>query len=124
MARSSAENPIFAGNIRAVYDASSVSDTDWHDLKSEDFVDTTTGSACPAGLLFQVLIIASDCEENSFLKYRARTGAGDSTANELPFGQFFTDDIGTLETKVLTIAYKKNAAADKTQFIAGFIRNV
>ena len=124
MARSSAQNPIFAGTVRAVYDASGVSDTDWHDLKSEDFIDTTTGSACPAGLLFQVIMIASNCEENSFLKYRARTGAGDSTANELPFGQVFTDDIGTLETKVLTIAYKKNAAADKTQFIAGFIRNV
>ena len=43
--RKGVNDPIISGSIRAVIDLSSVADTDWHDLTSADFIDSTTGSA-------------------------------------------------------------------------------
>ena len=116
-----ATKPILAGNIRAVYDASSaIVDTDWHDLTSANFQDTTTGAACTADLQFLWLGISNEGDESAYLKYRARTLASDPTTNEIAVGQFYSDDLGTLITKVRTIAIKKADAADKIVLVAGF----
>ena len=40
----SVQNPISAGQIIGAYNASSVSDTDWHSLSSDDFYDPSTGT--------------------------------------------------------------------------------
>lgn len=113
-------DPISSGSIRGVYNASSVANTDWNDLVSSDFVDTTTGSACAASLKFAFLAVVNKGSDLAYIKYRARTGAGDAVTNELPVDYSFSDDIATLNTEVSTIAFKKGASGDTVYFIAGF----
>ena len=118
--RKGVNDPIISGSIRAALDLSSVADTDWHDLTSADFIDSTTGSACAAGLKFEYIGITNEGSDAMFIKYRARTLASDPTTNEIAVGQIHSDDIVTLRTQVTTIAYKKNDAADTVRVLAGF----
>ena len=113
------QDPIISGSIRAVLDLSSVSDTDWHDLSSSDFIDSTTGSACASGLAFEWIGVTNEGSDVMFIKYRARTLASDPTTNEIAVGQIFSDDLGTLRTSISTIAYKKNSASDVVRIIVG-----
>ncbi len=53
MARLKVTEPIISGSIRGSIDLSTVSNTDWNDLTSADFIDVTTGSACASGLAFE-----------------------------------------------------------------------
>ena len=114
------QDPIMAGSKRAVYNASSVNDTDWHDLTSSDFIDSVTGSALAAGLSFAFLAVVNKGSDLAYIKYRARTGAGDAVTNEIPIDYFYSDDVGTINTTVSTIAYKKYAGSDTFYLIAGF----
>ena len=113
-------DPIIAGSIRGVYNASSVNNTDWNDLSSDDFVDSVTGSAVASGLSFAFLAVVNKGSNLAYIKYRARTGAGDAVTNELPIDYYYSDDIGTINTTVSTIAYKKAAGSDTFYFFAGF----
>ena len=113
-------DPIISGSVHGVYDATSVSNTDWNNLTSSDFIDSTTGTNCESGLQFSFLAIINKGSDVAYLKYRGRTTAGDSTANEIKIESSFSDDIGTLNSTVDTIAYKKYAASDVFYFIAGF----
>ena len=62
-------NPIISGNIRGVYDASTaINDTNWNDLSSANFQDSTTGSACAAGLKFVWLGVSNEGSDSAFLK--------------------------------------------------------
>lgn len=117
--RNKVQNPIISGSIRAVLDLSSVADTDWHDLSSSDFIDSTTGSACASGLSFEWIGVENQGSDVMFIKYRARTLASDPTTNEIAVGQIFSDDLGTLRTSISTIAYKKNSASDVVRIIVG-----
>jgi hypothetical protein len=117
--RNKVQNPIISGSIRAVLDLSSVADTDWHDLSSSDFIDSTTGSACASGLSFEWIGVENQGSAEMFIKYRARTLASDPTTNEIAVGQIFSDDLGTLRTSISTIAYKKNSASDVVRIIVG-----
>jgi len=117
--RSKVQNPIISGSIRAVLDLSSVADTDWHDLSSSDFIDSTTGSACASGLSFEWIGVENQGSAEMFIKYRPRTLASDPTTNEIAVGQIFSDDLGTLRTSISTIAYKKNSASDVVRIIVG-----
>ncbi len=114
------QDPIIAGSLRAVYNASSVNDTDWHDLSSSDFINTVTGSALDAGLSFAFLAVVNKGSSLAYIKYRARGGAGDAVTNEIPIDYYYSDDVGTINTNVSTIAYKKNAGSDTFYLIAGF----
>ena len=113
-------NPILAGNIRGSFNASSIANTDWNDLSSSDFLDPTTGSAVAAGLQFAKIIFVNKGTGLAYVKYRARILAGDPTTNEIPIDYSLEDDVGTLQTPVSTIAYKKNAAGDTFYVLAGF----
>ena len=117
-------NPISAGQYRAVYNATAVADTDWHDLTSADFLDTVDGAACAAGLKFASISMVNQGAGTAYLKYRARTLASDPTTNEIAVvnGSVWRDDVVTLESPVSTIAYKKDAAISTILFIAGFNR--
>jgi hypothetical protein len=117
--RNKVQNPIISCSIRAVLDLSSVADTDWHDLSSSDFIDSTTGSACASGLSFEWLGVENQGSAEMFIKYRPRTLASDPTTNEIAVGQIFSDDLGTLRTSISTIAYKKNSASDVVRIIVG-----
>ena len=117
--RNDVQNPIISGSIRAVLDLSSVADTDWHDLTSSDFIDSTTGSACASGLKFEWIGITNEGSDSMHIKYRARSSASDPTTNEIAVGQVFSDDLVTLRTSITTIAYKKAAAADTVRVLVG-----
>lgn len=113
-------DPIKAGSIRAVYNATSISNTDWNDLSSSDFKDSITGAACSSGLKFSFLAVINKGSSLAYIKYRARTIAGDPVTNEIPIDYYFSDDIGTLATSVETISFKKAATSDTFYLIAGF----
>ena len=115
-------DPISAGSIRGVYNASSVANTDWNDLSSDDFKDSITGSSCAAGLKFAFLLVVNKGSGLAYAKYRARTGAGDAVTNEIPVDYSYSDDLATLQTEVETIAFKKGASGDSVYFIAGFTK--
>jgi hypothetical protein len=117
-------NPIKAGSIRAFANLSAL-DTDWHDLSSDDFYDTTTGSACASGLKFAwVGVVNLSLENVAYIKYRPRTLATDTTDNEMPVLPYAThaDDVGTLSALVTTISVAKGGAGDTVYVIAGFER--
>jgi len=75
------QNPISAGQYLACYNATSVANTDWNNLTSTDFYDTSTGNQLAAGLKFAfVAVYSSNTSSISYIKLRAAAGAGDSQA--------------------------------------------
>jgi len=127
MNKLSQQPPITTGNFIASYNASSVNDTDFHDLSSTDFYDTSTGSQLSSGLKFSnVVVYSNNTSSLSYVKFRARTGAGDGVSNTdgvLPVSQSLTYDLHTLEAaNPTTIAYKKAAGSDTFFIIASFVR--
>jgi len=114
------QDPIKAGAIRAVVNLSSVNDTDWHNLTSADFYDSTTGALCASNLRFEWIGVQNEGTSVMFIKLRARVAADDSTTNELRVGQVYTDDLATLRDTIKTIAYKKASGTDTVTIIAGF----
>ena len=75
-------NPASAGQIVASYNASSVNDTDWHTLSSNEFYDTITGTQLVDGLQFAfVNVTSSSTSALTHLKLRAAGGAGDGKTN-------------------------------------------
>lgn len=114
-----AQYPAKAGSIRAVIDLSSISNTDWNNLTSADFVDSTTGASCRSGLKFEWLGIYNAGSDSMYIKYRA-SSASDSTTNELLVVTWWDDDLGTLRTPISTVAYKKASASDVVIVFAGF----
>ena len=120
--------PITTGNFLASYNASSVNDTDWHDLASSDFYDVSTGTQLSSGLKFSNLVIySSNSSVLSYVKFRARVGAGDGVANTdgvIPVASSFTYDLHTLEAdNPTTVAYKKAAGSDSFFVLASFVRS-
>jgi hypothetical protein len=120
-------NPASAGQVFATYDATSQNDTDWHSLSSDDFYDTTTGTQLDAGLKFAFVGVASDnTTAKTFIKLRAASGAGDSTANSggvIPvLSTFNVDSQALANSNVTSIAYKKAAGSDIVVLYCGFNR--
>ena len=126
MSKLGVQNPITAGQIVGAYNASSVSDTDWHTLTSNEFYDTVTGNQITDGLKFAfVALISSSTSTLSFLKLRAAAGAGDGKTNTdgvIPvFGRFEIDSQALQSGDLVTsIAYAKGASGDSVVIVAGF----
>lgn len=119
--------PITTGNFIASYDATSVSDTNWHDLSSTDFYDAVTGTQLPSGLRFSNVVVISNSTSNlAYLKFRALDTPTDGTSNTdgvIPFASSFSFDIQTLEAEnPQTIAFKKAQASNTFFLIASFVR--
>jgi hypothetical protein len=114
--------PIRAGSVRGVIDLTSTANADWNDLTSADFKDSVSGSAIDAGWRFCNISIVNQGSASAFLKYRARTIAGDPTTDELRCysGSMYSDDLDTLKTVIRTISVKKADAADAVVIVAGF----
>ncbi len=115
--------PIKAGSIRGCIHLTSVADTAWHTLTSADFKDSVSGASVTTGLKFAWLgVINLSDTSTSFVKYRAASGAGDTTANEIPVLPYsaHTDDLATLSLNVTSVAYKKGEAGAEFYIIAGF----
>jgi hypothetical protein len=119
-------NPVSAGQVIGSFNASSVSDTDWHTLTSNDFYDATSGTQFTDGLQFAfVALVSSSTSTLSYLKLRAAAGAGDGKTNSdgvIPVFGRIEVDVQALQagTSVTSIAYAKGAAGDSVVIIAGF----
>ena len=123
MSKLGVQNPITAGQIIGTYDASSVNDTDWHNLTSDEFYNVQTGAQITDGLKFAYVAIITNATDLSYLKLRAAAGAGDSksnTAGVIPVFGGFDIDAQALNTQVTAIAYAKAVGTDKTVIYAGF----
>jgi hypothetical protein len=123
----SVQNPISAGQIIGAYNASGVSDTDWHSLTSSDFYDPTTGTQIDASLKFAYLgAVSSNTSSVSYVKLRAAAGAGDGVTNTdgvIPLLSSYSVDSQALATSNITsIAYKKADSADSFVIYCGFNR--
>ena len=82
MSRLNVSNPASAGQLVGAYNASSVLDTNWHTLTSNEFYDTTTGTQITDGLQFAfVALVSSSTSSVSFLKLRQADAAGDGKTN-------------------------------------------
>ncbi len=118
--------PIHAGGFAAAYDASSVNDTDWHNLTSDNFYDTRTGDQLPSGLQFAfVEVVSGSTDTKSFLKLRAASSGSDGVANSdgvIPVFATYSVDIQALisGSGVTTVAYKKAAGGDNFVLYVGF----
>ena len=118
--------PIHAGSSAAAYNASSVNDTNWHNLTSTDFYDTISGTQLSADLKFAFIeIVSGSTDTVSFCKLRAASGASDGTANNdavIPVLGAYSVDVQALASgqSVTSIAYKKAAGSDSFVIYAGF----
>lgn len=127
MSKLGVQNPISAGQYLAAYNATSVANTDWNNLSSSDFYDTSTGLQLDSNLEFAfVAVYSSNASSVSYIKLRAAAGAGDSVANNggvIPVAKSFDVDVQALATSNTTsIAYKKASASDKFFLYCGFNR--
>ena len=118
---------IQTGEHIACKSTSSNSSTDWTDLNSSDFIDSTSGTSLSADLAFVDIAVYNPGSSNAYLKLRARDGAGDSTTNEifvLAGGAIDIQCGGLKGGAVTTIAYKKGASGDDLKLICAFNRKV
>lgn len=118
--------PIHAGGYASAYDASSVNDTDWHNLTSDNFYDTRTGTQLPASLKFAYIqVLSGSTDTKSYLKLRAADSGSDGVANSdgvIPIFSAYSVDSQALilGDGVTTVAYKKAAGGDNFVIYAGF----
>ncbi len=118
--------PIHAGGYAASYNASSVNDTDWHSLSSDDFYNILDGTQVPAGRKFAFFeVVSGSTDTVSFIKGRAAAGAGDGTSNTdgviAVLGSYSVDVQALIGgASVTSIAYKKAAGSDSFVIYAGF----
>jgi hypothetical protein len=126
MSKLGVQNPITAGQVIGAYNASSVADTDWHSLTSNEFYDPITGDQLTDGLKFAFMgAVSSSTSAVSFLKLREAAGAGDGTGNTdgvIPMLGRYDVDVQALSggAAVTSIAYKKAAAGDQFIIYCGF----
>lgn len=122
------QDPITAGQVTASYNASSVNDTDWHTLTSNEFYDAVTGSQMADGYSFAfVAIVNGSSSSIAYFKPRAAAGAGDGVANSdgvIAISGEYSIDLQALANggSVTSIAYKKAAGGDNFIIYAGFNR--
>ena len=103
------------------------STTDWTDLNSSDFIDSTTGSALDADLAFVDVSIYNPGLSTAYIKLRALEAVNDATINEIFILAGGAIDIqcgGLKGGAVTTIAYKKGASGDDLKLICAFNRKV
>ena len=127
MSKLGVQNPISSGQYLAAYNATSVANTDWNNLSSSDFYDTSTGLQLDNNLEFAfVAVYSSNTSSVSYIKLRAAAGAGDSVSNTggvIPVAKSFDVDVQALATSNTTsIAYKKASASDQFFLYCGFNR--
>lgn len=128
MSRLNVSNPASAGQLVGAFNASSVSDTDWHTLTSNEFYDTTSGTQITDGLQFAfVALVSSATSSVSYIKLRAADAAGDGKTNTdgvIPVLGRFEIDSQALQaaSSITSIAYAKGASGDSVVIVAGFNR--
>ena len=126
MSKLGVQNPITAGQFIGAYNASAVSDTNWHTLTSNEFYDAVTGSQITDGYQFAwVGIASSSTSAVSYIKLRAATAGTDGKTNTdgvIPLLGTYQVDVQALSagSSVTSIAYAKSASGDSVIIYAGF----
>lgn len=118
---------IQTGEFIACKSTLSNSSTDWTDLNSSDFIDSTTGSALDADLAFVDVSIYNPGTSTAYIKLRALDAVNDATTNEifvLAGGAIDIQCGGLKGGAVTTIAYKKGASGDDLKLICAFNRKL
>ena len=117
--------PVKTGDAIGVYDATSVNNTIWNDLSSDDFKSSTTGLAVATDLEFGELSVYNGSLNTAYIKLRAKTADGDTTDGELIVlagGILGFNCLGFQSGSVVTISYKKTAGTDSLIFTSSFNR--
>jgi hypothetical protein len=117
---------IQTGEYIACLSTSANNSTNWTDLTSASFVDSSTGSVLAADLAFGDITVYNPGLADAFIKLRARTIAGDPTTNELRVlagGALSFSALGLRAGSTDTISYKKGAAGDDLFFTCSFFRS-
>lgn len=117
---------IQTGEYIACLSTSANNSTNWTDLTSASFVDSSTGSVLAADLAFGDITVYNPGLTDAFIKLRARTIAGDPTTNELRVlagGALSFSALGLRAGSTDTISYKKGAAGDDLFFTCSFFRS-
>jgi len=126
MSKLGVQNPITAGQFTGAYNASAVSDTNWHTLTSNEFYDAVTGLQITDGYQFAWVGIASSSSSTvSYIKLRAASAGTDGKGNTdgvIPVLGTYNADVQALSNgaSVTSIAYAKAAAGDSVIIYAGF----
>ena len=126
MSKLGVQDPITAGQIIGSYSATSVSDTNWHTLTSNEFYDAISGSQITDGLQFAFVNINSSwTSTESHFKVGAAACSGDGKTNTdgvISILGSFQIDVQALQagSSVTSIAYAKAAAGDVLVITAGF----
>ena len=118
---------IQTGEFIACKSTSANTSTDWTNLNSSDFIDSTTGEALDADLAFCDVSVYNPGSSTAYFKLRPRTTASDSTTNEIFILAGGAIDIqcgGTKSGAITDISYKKGASGDNVVFICAFNRKV
>lgn len=116
---------IQTGEFIACLDTADNATTDWTDLNSSDFIDSTSGSSLNADLAFIDISVYNPGASTAYFKLRAKTTSSDSTDNEifvLPGGAIALQCAGLKAGGIATISYKKGGSSDNLQFICAFNR--
>jgi hypothetical protein len=117
--------PVKTGDHLGLYDATSVNNTNWNDLSSEDFKSSSTGSAVPIDLEFGDLSVYNGSNNVAYIKLRAKNANNDPTTNELIVlagGILSFNTLGLQSGSVETISFKKTAGTDPLIFTSSFNR--
>lgn len=120
------QSPIQTGEFIAALSTSANNTTDWTNLTSADFKNTVNGLSVPAGQAFGEVSVYNPGLNDAFIKLRARTVAGDTTASELRIlagGSLSLNVLGLKAGSVEIISYKKGAAGDDLFFTCSFFRS-
>jgi len=126
MSKLGVQNPITAGQFTASYNASAVSNTDWHTLTSDNFYDWITGVQIPVGYKFAYVgMVSGSSSSISFIKGRAADTSSDGKGNThgvIPVLGAWANDIQALNngSNVTSIAYAKGDSSDSVIIYAGF----
>ena len=118
---------IQTGEFIACKSTASNSSTNWTDLNSSDFIDSTTGSALDADLAFVDVSIYNPGTSTAYFKLRALDAVNDPTTSEIFILAGGAIDIqcgGLKGGAVTTIAYKKGSSGDDLKLICAFNRKL
>ena len=118
---------IQTGEHIACKSTSSNASTDWTDLNSSDFIDSTSGTVLSADLAFVDIAVYNPGSSTAYFKLRALDAVNDPTTSEifvLAGGAIDIQCGGLKGGAVTTIAYKKGASGDDLKLICAFNRKL
>ena len=113
-----------SGDFVGCLDQTNNNTTSWVNLRSNDFLSSSSGSQIPINLAFSDISIYNGSSNTAYLKLRPKVGDDDTTIGELQIpagGIFATNILGLKDGDVVTISFKKYASTDQLVFTCSFV---